>query len=85
MQRMVRKQCVCGASTMEHPAMHVAQPVTLLHVPGLDIARCVATARIVMPRTVVRLSAGRLNFSFADQVGRCCSRSVQLGCLVVRG
>lgn len=34
---------------------------------GLDIARCVATARILMPRTVVRLSAGRMNFSFADQ------------------
>jgi biotin synthase len=34
---------------------------------GLDVARCVATARIVMPRTVVRLSAGRLNFSFSDQ------------------
>ncbi|KAL4451863.1 hypothetical protein ABPG75_007525 [Micractinium tetrahymenae] len=34
---------------------------------GLDVARCVATARIVMPRTVVRLSAGRMNFSFADQ------------------
>lgn len=36
---------------------------------GLDVARCVATARILMPRTVVRLSAGRLNFSFGDQVG----------------
>ena len=34
---------------------------------GLDVARCVATARVVMPRTVVRLSAGRMNFSFADQ------------------
>ena len=34
---------------------------------GLDIARCVATARILMPKTVVRLSAGRMNFSFADQ------------------
>jgi hypothetical protein len=39
------------------------------HAPGLDVARCVATARVIMPRTVVRLSAGRLNFSFADQVG----------------
>lgn len=39
------------------------------HTAGLDIARCVATARILMPRTVVRLSAGRMNFSFADQVG----------------
>lgn len=36
-------------------------------VSGLDIARCVATARILMPQTVVRLSAGRLNFSFSDQ------------------
>ena len=26
-----------------------------------------ATARVIMPRTVVRLSAGRMNFSFADQ------------------
>ncbi|WPT15143.1 Biotin synthase [Picochlorum sp. SENEW3] len=34
---------------------------------GLDIARCVATARILMPRTVVRLSAGRMNFSYSDQ------------------
>jgi biotin synthase len=34
---------------------------------GLDIARCVATARILMPKTVVRLSAGRMNFSFSDQ------------------
>ena len=34
---------------------------------GLDVVRCVATARILMPRTVVRLSAGRMNFSFADQ------------------
>ena len=34
---------------------------------GLDLVRCIATARIVMPRTVVRLSAGRLNLSVADQ------------------
>jgi biotin synthase len=34
---------------------------------GLEIARCVATARITMPRSVVRLSAGRLNFTTADQ------------------
>jgi hypothetical protein len=34
---------------------------------GLDLVRCIATARIVMPKTVVRLSAGRLNLSFADQ------------------
>lgn len=34
---------------------------------GLDMVRCIATARILMPRTVVRLSAGRLTLSFADQ------------------
>ena len=38
-----------------------------------DIVRCVATARVTMPRSVVRLSAGRLNFSLSDQV-----RKVQL-------
>ena len=36
---------------------------------GLDIARCVATARVTMPQSVVRLSAGRMKFSIADQVG----------------
>ena len=37
--------------------------------PGpLDIVRCVAAARVLMPRSVVRLSAGRLNFSKTDQV-----------------
>lgn len=36
---------------------------------GLDLVRCVATARVVMPKTVVRLSAGRLDLSRADQVG----------------
>lgn len=34
---------------------------------GLELVRCIATSRIVMPRTVVRLSAGRLNLSIADQ------------------
>lgn len=34
---------------------------------GLDLVRCVATARIVMPKTVVRLSAGRLDLTTADQ------------------
>lgn len=34
---------------------------------GLDLVRCVATARVVMPRTVVRLSAGRLDLNEADQ------------------
>lgn len=35
---------------------------------GLDMARCIATARITMPRSVVRLSAGRLTLSTSDQV-----------------
>ena len=30
--------------------------------------RCIATARVLMPKSVVRLSAGRLNFGFTDQV-----------------
>lgn len=34
---------------------------------GLDLVRCIATARVLMPRTVVRLSAGRMTLSFADQ------------------
>mmetsp|Transcript_34794 Transcript_34794/g.88137 ORF Transcript_34794/g.88137 Transcript_34794/m.88137 type:complete len:442 (-) Transcript_34794:417-1742(-) len=34
---------------------------------GLDLVRCIATARVVMPKTVVRLSAGRLNLSQGDQ------------------
>ncbi|KIZ04042.1 biotin synthetase [Monoraphidium neglectum] len=34
---------------------------------GLDLVRCIATARVVMPRTVVRLSAGRLDLTEADQ------------------
>lgn len=32
-----------------------------------DMVRMIATARIVMPRTMVRLSAGRLSFSDAEQ------------------
>lgn len=40
-------------------------------VSGLELARVIATARVTMPRSVVRLSAGRLNFSFADQVCYC--------------
>ena len=46
---------------------------------GLDLVRCIATARIVMPRTVVRLSAGRLNLSVADQV-QMLARSIFLFC-----
>lgn len=33
-----------------------------------DMGRVIATARVVMPRTMVRLSAGRLSFSEAEQV-----------------
>jgi biotin synthase len=36
-------------------------------VDAFDMARMIATARIVMPRTMVRLSAGRLSFSDAEQ------------------
>eukprot|EP00201_Polytomella_parva_P008160 CAMPEP_0175057998 /NCGR_PEP_ID=MMETSP0052_2-20121109/11588_1 /TAXON_ID=51329 ORGANISM="Polytomella parva, Strain SAG 63-3" /NCGR_SAMPLE_ID=MMETSP0052_2 /ASSEMBLY_ACC=CAM_ASM_000194 /LENGTH=292 /DNA_ID=CAMNT_0016323299 /DNA_START=310 /DNA_END=1185 /DNA_ORIENTATION=+ len=34
---------------------------------GMDLVRCIATARILMPQTVVRLSAGRLELSRGDQ------------------
>lgn len=37
-------------------------------VSALELARVIATSRLTMPRSVVRLSAGRLNFSVADQV-----------------
>jgi biotin synthase len=36
-------------------------------VDAFDMARMIATARIIMPRTMVRLSAGRLSFSDAEQ------------------
>lgn len=36
-------------------------------VPIQDMVRMIATARIIMPRTVVRLSAGRTEMSLADQ------------------
>jgi biotin synthase len=36
-------------------------------VDAFDMARMIATARIVMPRTMVRLSAGRMSFSDAEQ------------------
>jgi biotin synthase len=39
----------------------------LRRVDAFDMARMIATARIVMPRTMVRLSAGRLSFSDAEQ------------------
>lgn len=34
---------------------------------GIDLVRCIAAARILMPATVVRLSAGRLDLTPADQ------------------
>lgn len=36
-------------------------------VTAFDMARAIATARILMPRTNVRLSAGRMSFSEAEQ------------------
>jgi biotin synthase len=36
-------------------------------VDAFDMARMIATARVVMPRTMVRLSAGRMSFSDAEQ------------------
>ena len=37
------------------------------NIDAFDMARMIASARIVMPRTMVRLSAGRLSFSDAEQ------------------
>lgn len=34
---------------------------------GIDMVRCIATARITMPQSVVRLSAGRMSLSLSDQ------------------
>ena len=51
-------------------ALHAGTPMQDNEAPAaVDIIRCVATARVTMPRSVVRLSAGRLNFSLTDQVG----------------
>lgn len=36
-------------------------------VPPLDLVRMIATARVLMPKSMVRLSAGRINLSFAEQ------------------
>ncbi|HEY9711868.1 MAG TPA: biotin synthase BioB [Chroococcales cyanobacterium] len=36
-------------------------------VPGLDLVRMIAAARILMPRAMVRLSAGRVSLSLAEQ------------------
>jgi biotin synthase len=34
---------------------------------ALEMVRCVATARILMPRSMVRLSAGRMQMNFSEQ------------------
>mmetsp|Transcript_28913 Transcript_28913/g.81427 ORF Transcript_28913/g.81427 Transcript_28913/m.81427 type:complete len:410 (-) Transcript_28913:203-1432(-) len=34
---------------------------------SIDLVRCIATARIIMPRSVIRLSAGRKELGIADQ------------------
>ncbi|GMH38763.1 hypothetical protein BSKO_06647 [Bryopsis sp. KO-2023] len=36
-------------------------------VDAVEMIRCIAAARIVMPRSMVRLAAGRLNLSITDQ------------------
>lgn len=36
-------------------------------VTAFDMARTIATARILMPKTMVRLSAGRMSFTEAEQ------------------
>jgi biotin synthase len=38
----------------------------MLQVDAFDMARMIATARVVMPTTMVRLSAGRQSFSDAE-------------------
>ncbi len=43
---------------------------------GFDMARCIAAARVVMPKAMVRLSAGRLSLTPSDQV-----RPGELSCL----
>lgn len=45
----------------------IADDGDISNVDAFDMARMIATARIVMPRTMVRLSAGRLSFSEAEQ------------------
>lgn len=47
-----------------------------------DMGRMIATARVVMPRTMVRLSAGRLSFSEAEQASPGVSGGVRV-CLFV--
>jgi len=47
---------------VEGTPMHDAPPVTIF-----DMTRMIAAARVVLPRTMVRLSAGRLEFSQGEQ------------------
>ena len=42
--------------------MENQQPVSVW-----DLVRMIATTRIILPKTVVRLSAGRMNLSLAEQ------------------
>lgn len=35
----------------------------------VDLVRCIATARIIMPQSVIRLSAGRTSLGLGDQAG----------------
>ena len=56
---------------------------------AVDMVRTIATARVVMPKTVVRLSAGRLSLSLTDQVGlrpvsEACSGAAKPGSAAVR-
>jgi biotin synthase len=65
-----QKQTNCGSSSPEqtNEKEQEQDDVPLSQkVDALDMARMIATARIVMPRTMVRLSAGRLSFSAAEQ------------------
>jgi len=48
-------------------ATNVGEDDTIGQVDAFDMARMIATARIVMPRTMVRLSAGRLSFTDSEQ------------------
>ena len=55
--------CVSLCACINHMYIQgVKQPT------GLELVRCVATARIAMPKSMVRLSAGRLGLSIPEQV-----------------
>jgi biotin synthase len=76
-QQQQKEQQAEAAAAMAKPDGSRAAAAAALGLPadeeddgtptGLDLVRCVATARIVMPRTVVRLSAGRMGLTVADQ------------------